>query len=65
MAGVVLAAAAHRKPVVIDGFISTIAALIAYELEPKVKDYIIPSHTSEEPGAKIAAELLELNRCCI
>ncbi|MGN4126083.1 nicotinate-nucleotide--dimethylbenzimidazole phosphoribosyltransferase [Lysinibacillus sphaericus] len=58
MAGVVLAAAANRIPVVIDGFISTIAALIAYELEPKVKDYIIPSHTSEEPGAKIAAELL-------
>ncbi len=58
MAGVVLAAAANRKPVVIDGFISTIAALLAYELEPKVKDYIIPSHTSEEPGAKIAADLL-------
>ncbi|MET4559064.1 nicotinate-nucleotide--dimethylbenzimidazole phosphoribosyltransferase [Lysinibacillus parviboronicapiens] len=58
MAGVVLAAAANRKPVVIDGFISTIAALIAYELEPQVKDYIIPSHASEEPGAKIAAEML-------
>ncbi|MFJ3387371.1 MULTISPECIES: nicotinate-nucleotide--dimethylbenzimidazole phosphoribosyltransferase [unclassified Lysinibacillus] len=58
MAGVILAAAAHRKPVVIDGFISTIAALIAYELEPNVKDYIIPSHASEEPGAKIAAEML-------
>lgn len=58
MAGVILAAAAHRKPVVIDGFISTIAALIAYKLEPKVKDYMIPSHASEEPGAKMAAELL-------
>ena len=58
MAGSILAAAANRKPVVIDGFISTIAALIAYELEPKVQDYIIPSHASEEPGAKIAAELL-------
>lgn len=58
MAGIILAAAAHRKPVVIDGFISTIAALIAYKLEPKVKDFIIPSHASEEPGAKIAADLL-------
>ncbi|CAM5215282.1 Nicotinate-nucleotide--dimethylbenzimidazole phosphoribosyltransferase OS=Lysinibacillus sphaericus OX=1421 GN=cobT PE=3 SV=1 [Lysinibacillus sphaericus] len=58
MAGVILAAAANRKPVVIDGFISTVAALIAYELEPKVQNYIIPSHASEEPGAKIAAELL-------
>ena len=58
MAGVILAAAANRKPVVIDGFISTVAALIASEIEPKVQDYIIPSHASEEPGAKIAAELL-------
>ena len=58
MAGIVLAAAANHKPVVIDGFISTIAALIAFELEPKVKEYIIPSHASEEPGAKIAAKLL-------
>ncbi|WP_445479738.1 nicotinate-nucleotide--dimethylbenzimidazole phosphoribosyltransferase [Lysinibacillus irui] len=58
MTGIILGAAVHRKPVVIDGFISTIAALIAYKLEPKVKDYIIPSHASEEPGAKIAAALL-------
>lgn len=58
MAGIILAAASHRKPVVIDGFISTIAALIAYQIEPKVKDFIIASHASEEPGAKIAAELL-------
>ncbi|MBU5250440.1 nicotinate-nucleotide--dimethylbenzimidazole phosphoribosyltransferase [Lysinibacillus capsici] len=58
MTGIILGAAAHRKPVVIDGFISTIAALIAYKLEPKVIDYIIPSHASEEPGAKIAAALL-------
>lgn len=58
MAGIILGAAVHRKPVVVDGFISTIAALIAYKLEPKVKDYIIPSHVSEEPGAKIAAAIL-------
>lgn len=58
MAGVVLGAAANRVPVVIDGFISTVSALIAYKLEPKVKDYIIPSHASEEPGAKIASHVL-------
>ena len=52
MTGIILGAA-HRKPVVIDGFISTIATLIAYKLEPKVIDYIIPSHASEEPGAKL------------
>lgn len=60
MAGVVLSAAANRVPVVVDGFISTVSALIAYKLEPKVKDYIIPSHKSEEPGAKLASELLGL-----
>lgn len=60
MAGVVLSAAANRVPVVVDGFISTVSALIAYRLEPNVKDYIIPSHMSEEPGAKIASELLGL-----
>lgn len=58
MAGVVLAAAANRVPVVVDGYISTVAALIAFKLNPNVKDYIIPSHLSEEPGAKIAADLL-------
>jgi len=60
MTGVFLAAAANRIPVVVDGFISTIAALLAYKLEPKVKDYLIASHASEEPGAKIAAQILDL-----
>ncbi|RUL45657.1 nicotinate-nucleotide--dimethylbenzimidazole phosphoribosyltransferase [Lysinibacillus antri] len=60
MAGVVLAAAANRVPVVVDGYISTVAALISYKLEAKVKEYIIPSHASEEPGAKIAAQLLDI-----
>lgn len=58
MAGIFLAAAANRVPVVVDGYISTVSALIAYKLNPNVKDYIIPSHLSEEPGAKIAADLL-------
>jgi len=50
MAGVMLAAAAHRIPVVIDGFISGAAALIAYGLSPKIKDYLIASHLSVEAG---------------
>lgn len=58
MTGVILAAAANRIPVVIDGYISTAAALIAHSLEPKSKDYMIPSHLSLEPGAKKACELL-------
>lgn len=58
MTGVMLAAAASRIPVVIDGYIATAAALIAYSLEPKSKGYMIPSHLSMEPGAKKASELL-------
>ena len=50
MAGVMLAAASHRIPVIIDGFISGAAALIAYELSPKIKDYLIASHLSVEAG---------------
>ena len=50
IAGIVLGAAAHRIPVVVDGFISTAGALIAAGLCPQVKDYIIASHTSVEPG---------------
>ncbi|WP_077210940.1 nicotinate-nucleotide--dimethylbenzimidazole phosphoribosyltransferase [Bacillus dakarensis] len=58
MAGVMIGAAANRIPVVVDGFISTVAALIAVSIEPKVKSYLIPSHNSMEPGGKKASELL-------
>jgi nicotinate-nucleotide--dimethylbenzimidazole phosphoribosyltransferase len=50
IAGIVLAGAYHRKPVVIDGFISTAGALIAHALCPKVADFIYAGHGSEEPG---------------
>ncbi|CAG0907772.1 unnamed protein product [Cyprideis torosa] len=50
IAGLILGAAASRKPVVVDGFISTAGALIAHSLEPFVRDYIIFSHRSMEPG---------------
>ncbi|WP_397538263.1 nicotinate-nucleotide--dimethylbenzimidazole phosphoribosyltransferase [Rummeliibacillus pycnus] len=58
MAGVMLAAAANRVPVVVDGLISSVSALIAASIEPKVKDYLITSHATEEPGGIIASELL-------
>ncbi|MBU4265712.1 MAG: nicotinate-nucleotide--dimethylbenzimidazole phosphoribosyltransferase [Candidatus Altiarchaeota archaeon] len=67
MAGVALAAAANRIPVVIDGFISGAAALIAYELEPKMKDFMFASHCSVESGHKVILDhiglepLLDLN----
>ncbi len=60
LAGVVLAAASKRVPVVIDGFISTAAALLAYVIEPKVKDYLIASHCSVEKGHKATLEYLGL-----
>ncbi|MBU2102176.1 MAG: nicotinate-nucleotide--dimethylbenzimidazole phosphoribosyltransferase [Candidatus Omnitrophota bacterium] len=58
--GVMLAAAAHRIPVVIDGFISGAAALIAYTIEPKAKDYMIAAHCSVEQGHKAALAFLGL-----
>ncbi len=60
MAGAMTAAAAARIPVVLDGFISTAAALIAVQAEPAVRDYLVASHRSVEPGHKIALEWLGL-----
>lgn len=50
LAGVVIGAAARRIPVVIDGFISGAASLIATALVPGAKDYIIAAHVSAEAG---------------
>jgi len=58
IAGVVLGAAAQRKPVLVDGFISTAGALIAHALCPAVGDYIIAAHRSVEPGHRIMHEQL-------
>jgi len=61
LAGVMLAAAAHRKPVVVDGFISTAAAMIAASLAPEARDYMIAAHVSQERGHKLMLEWLGLN----
>ena len=45
-------AAANCRPILIDGFISTAGALVAARIEPFVKDYLIFSHRSVEPGHK-------------
>ncbi|MCE2528384.1 MAG: nicotinate-nucleotide--dimethylbenzimidazole phosphoribosyltransferase [Acidimicrobiia bacterium] len=50
LAGVMLGAASERRAVVLDGFISGAAALIAYGLNPAVRDYLIASHRSAEKG---------------
>ena len=53
LVGVMLAAAAHRIPVVIDGFISGAAALIATALSPELKDFLIAAHVSAEVGHRL------------
>jgi len=60
LAGVMLGAAAHRIPVVIDGFISGAAALIATGLAPGLKDYLIAAHLSAESGHRFLLEYLGL-----
>ncbi|HAH20790.1 MAG: nicotinate-nucleotide--dimethylbenzimidazole phosphoribosyltransferase [Omnitrophica WOR_2 bacterium GWF2_43_52] len=60
LVGVILAAASKRVPVVIDGFISSAAALIAYTLEPKVKEYLIAAHCSVEKGHRAVLEYMGL-----
>lgn len=60
IAGVVLAAAAHRIPVVIDGFISSAGAVIAALLAPQATAYMIAGHKSVEIGHRAALEHLGL-----
>jgi len=54
MAGAFVGAAGSRVPVVIDGFISVTAALLACRLEPRVREFLIPSHESFEIGYRLA-----------
>lgn len=60
LAGVMIAAAARRIPVVVDGFISTAAAMIAVGLVPDVRNYLFGSHLSVEIGHKVMHEYLGL-----
>lgn len=60
LAGAMLAAAAHRRPVMVDGFISTAAAMIAVGLAPGTRSYLIPAHRSQELGHHIMLAWLGL-----
>ena len=60
MMGVFLGAAYYKIPIVIDGFISVVAALAAVRINPLVKEYLITSHCSKEIGYNIAMKELEL-----
>jgi len=59
MAGAVLGAASARCVVVVDGFISSAAALAAFRLEPRAKDYCLFAHCSAEAGHKRLLEALD------
>jgi nicotinate-nucleotide--dimethylbenzimidazole phosphoribosyltransferase len=61
LSGVMLGAAARRIPVVIDGFISGAAALIAAALAPQIKDYLIAAHVSAEAGHAAMLGYIGLN----
>lgn len=60
MCGGFIGAALSHRPVVIDGFISVVAALCAVRLCPQVRDYLVPSHASYEIGYKLAMDALGL-----
>lgn len=58
MCGAFIGGAIHHVPVVMDGFISAVAALCAVRLCPAVRDYILPSHITAEPAGKMLMEEL-------
>ncbi len=60
LAGLILGAASQRVPVVIDGFISGVAALLATRFQSKVLNYLIPSHQSAESGHCLLLDYLGL-----
>lgn len=58
LVGVFLGGAIHRIPIVIDGFISSVAALTATRIHPLAKDYAMASHVSKEPAGKMVLDAL-------
>jgi nicotinate-nucleotide--dimethylbenzimidazole phosphoribosyltransferase len=61
MCGLFLGGAVHRVPVVIDGFISAVAAYCAWRLRPECKGAMLSSHLSAEPGAAVLLERMGLS----
>ncbi|MCD8364221.1 MAG: nicotinate-nucleotide--dimethylbenzimidazole phosphoribosyltransferase [Clostridiales bacterium] len=58
LAGVFLGGAMYHIPVVADGFISTVSALVAIRLNPGTADYILPSHVSKEPAGEMLLQAM-------
>lgn len=61
MAGAIIGGAVYHMPIVLDGVISLVAALVAERLLPNVRDFLIPSHRSKEPAAEKISEKLRLD----
>ncbi len=60
LAGVILGAAANGKPVMVDGFISTAAAMIAVAIAPAARGYLVSAHRSQEFGHGLMLDWLGL-----
>ena len=58
LVGVFIACAVKKVPVIVDGFISAAAALVASRMHPRLRDYMLASHLSEEPGHRLMLELI-------
>ncbi len=60
LTGLIMGAASRRCPVILDGFISTVAALAAVKMNTRILNFLIPSHLSQEPGHGPLLEYMEL-----
>jgi nicotinate-nucleotide--dimethylbenzimidazole phosphoribosyltransferase len=61
LVGAALEAASRRMLVVLDGFISSVAGLLAVRLEPAARAYMVAAHRSVEPGHRAVLDALDLN----
>ena len=60
LCGCFIGAAKNKVPIVIDGFIASVAALCSFRMSPYIRDYTFPSHLSAEPGSQRVMEALNL-----
>lgn len=60
LVGVYLGGAIHRIPILIDGFISATAALLATRINPAAKDFMFATHVSSEPATKMVLDAIGL-----
>jgi nicotinate-nucleotide--dimethylbenzimidazole phosphoribosyltransferase len=61
LTGVALAAASGRAVVLVDGFISSVAALVAVRLAPRVAEFLVAAHRSPEPGHALVLDELGID----